>query len=154
MTPLTNHFTREEFEHSDQAISHNIDNTCPEALLPNLQRVAELLEKVRAHVGTVIVTSGYRCPELNPIAGGAPNSAHLTARAADIRVAGITAGALATYIKDSGIVFDKCILEFPASPHPWVHVQVEKPGTTPRQQCFVAVHSPEGTKYIPGLVVA
>lgn len=151
---LTPNFSREEFEHSDQAISHNIDNTCPDALLPNLQRIAELLEKIRAHVGPVTITSGYRCPPVNKLAGGVADSAHLEARAADIRVSGMTAGALATAIRDSGIPFDKCILEFPASPNPWVHVQVEKLGRAPRLETFVAVHSPEGVRYIPGLVVA
>lgn len=154
MTQLTQHFTLEEFQRSDLAARYGIDNTVPEALLPNLQRLAELLEKIRNHVGTIVVTSGYRCKEVNEKSNGAPNSAHMTARAADIRVDGIAPGALATYIRDSGIGFDRCILEFPESPHPWVHVQVEKPGTAPRLQTFTAVHSPEGTQYRPGLVVA
>lgn len=147
---LTQHFTLAEFEHSDLAARYGIDNSCPEALLPNLQRVAEMLEEVHRRVGPVTITSGYRCPELNKRAGGSANSAHMTARAADIRVHGITPGALATYIRDSGIAFDKCILEFNA----WVHVQVAKPGEEPRKLTFVATATPHGTEYTPGLIVA
>lgn len=149
---LTPHFSRAEFEHSDLAARFGIDNTCPEALLPNLQRLAEMLEEVRRKVGTVHITSGYRCVELNQRVGGAANSAHMTARAADIHVDGITPGALATYIRDSGLIFDKLLLEFP--PNGWCHVQVAKPDEEPRRQTFVATATPRGTVYTPGLVVA
>ena len=38
----------------------------------------ELLETARAQLGSPITIScGYRCPELNRLAGGAPNSQHL-----------------------------------------------------------------------------
>ena len=55
---------------------------------------AELLQvvtDVREHFGApVVITSGHRCSKHNANAGGAKNSMHLTGKAADIKVQGIT----------------------------------------------------------------
>jgi uncharacterized protein YcbK (DUF882 family) len=51
----------------------------------------EVLERVRAHFGApVVVNSGCRCAEHNRAVGGAPNSQHVLARAADIRIKGVS----------------------------------------------------------------
>jgi len=145
---LTVHFARAEFERSDWAARNGIDNTVPDALLPNLQRTAELLEAVRRAIGVAIhISSGYRSPPVNAAIGGATNSAHMEARAADINADGLTPRQLASYIAGSTIAFDKVILEFAQ----WVHVQVERSGETPRRQVLTAQHSPTGTVYVAGL---
>lgn len=144
---LTPHFARAEFERSDLAIRNRFDNSVPDELLPNLKRTAELLEDVRRAVGPVRISSGYRSPALNTLAGGAKNSAHMQARAADIEVDGLTPRALADKIIDAGLVFDKLILEFDA----WVHIQVETSGEDPRGEILTAKHTPAGTVYLPGL---
>lgn len=146
---LTPHFTKEEFEQSETAIRMGVDNTVPESLMPNLQRLAALLEKVRTLVGPILITSGYRCQQVNLATGGALNSAHMQARAADIHVSGIAHRDLARYISGSAIKFDKLILEFDA----WCHIQVETDGEAPRNQVLTAKHSPHGTLYVPGLVL-
>ena len=47
--------------------------------------VANVLDKLRSEWGRpIIVTSGYRCKELNAAVGGARNSQHLKGQAADI----------------------------------------------------------------------
>jgi len=46
----------------------------------------DILNAVREKFGPVIITSGCRCPEHNKNVGGAPNSQHTLARAADIKV--------------------------------------------------------------------
>ena len=55
---------------------------------------AELLQvvtDVREHFGApVVITSGHRCAKHNANVGGAKNSMHLTGKAADIKVQGIT----------------------------------------------------------------
>lgn len=43
------------------------------------------LERLRAQTGTLIVTSGYRCPTHNRNVGGARNSQHLKGTAADLK---------------------------------------------------------------------
>lgn len=46
----------------------------------------EILNAVRENFGPVVVTSGCRCEEHNARIGGASNSQHKLARAADIKV--------------------------------------------------------------------
>lgn len=145
---LTPHFSRSELERSSLATRNNISNVTPAELMPNLQRIAELLESARAHTGDVIrVSSGYRSPAINAMAGGAKNSAHMEARAADINADGFTPMQLAQSIAFSSIRFDKLIMEFGA----WVHIQVSKDGELPRQQVLTAKHTDKGTVYVNGL---
>lgn len=82
---LTEHFTLEELTQSNAADIYNIDNTPSKNIIVNLQEVANLLEKIRTKwKSPIIVTSGYRCAELNKKIGGVPTSQHLKGQAADI----------------------------------------------------------------------
>lgn len=85
---LTAHFQLGEFEKSAKASAHHIDNHVPEALIPNLKNLCEqVLEPMRQHFGvSIILSSGYRCPQLNTLVGGSPTSQHMTGEAADIRI--------------------------------------------------------------------
>ena len=80
------YFTPSEFQHSITATAHNIDNTIPaDALQAITALVRHILDPLRDAWGRPItITSGYRCPRLNRIVGGAPASLHLTGCAADI----------------------------------------------------------------------
>jgi len=52
-------------------------------------RMYMMLDKLRGEYGKpLFVDSGYRCPKHNKKIKGAPNSAHMTGEAADIRVTG------------------------------------------------------------------
>lgn len=93
---LSPHFTVDEFFRSGTAIRLGIDNN-PDAhpgegistaeVVENLRALCtEVLEPLRRRVGRVIVTSGYRCQELNKAVGGVWNSQHLKGEAADIFV--------------------------------------------------------------------
>lgn len=84
-TQLTPHFNLSEFIRPQ-------DPMPSKAVLANLQRLAERLEKVRALVGKPIkITSGYRTAAHNKAVGGAPGSYHLKGMAADIIVPGMSA---------------------------------------------------------------
>lgn len=80
------YFSFQEFERSDTAYRHGIDNTMPEAAKKNVAvLVDKVLDPLREAWGKPItVTSGYRCAALNKAAGGVPTSMHLTGNAADI----------------------------------------------------------------------
>lgn len=82
---LSPHFTLAELTASDTARARGIDNTPPPELLPRLIMLAEMLERIRSTVNApIIVSSGYRCPQLNALVGGATTSDHPQGHAADI----------------------------------------------------------------------
>jgi hypothetical protein len=57
---------------------------CPSALTPVDPRLLDVLERMRAAVGPLRVTSGLRCERHNLVVGGAPDSEHLYGAAADL----------------------------------------------------------------------
>jgi len=140
---LSEHFTLEEFEHSSTAIANGIDNHCPTTLIPNLVNLCnQVLEPLRQHLGTpVIISSGYRCPELNRLVGGAANSQHMTGEAADIILAATVPGSSAAGLKESFIWladttrFDQLILETTSTAR-WIHVSCRIDDTLNRQHAF------------------
>lgn len=85
---LTQNFELSEFEQSSIATAHHIDNHVPAALIPNIKNLCEqVLEPLRQHFNEpIVIGSGYRCPQLNALAGGVKYSQHLTGEAADIRI--------------------------------------------------------------------
>ena len=130
---LSPHFSLAELTVSQEAARRGIDNTPPAAVIERLRRTAQGLEAVRVRLGCapVIVSSGYRCPELNAAIGGSPGSQHMLGEAADIivpRFGGPTEVAAA--LRDSGVEYDQLILEFGR----WVHVSFRD---RPRHQALM-----------------
>ena len=80
------YFTIEEMISSATALREGIDNRpnkCAYHLLHVL--VDQLLDPIREAWGEpIVVSSGYRCKELNALVGGAKNSHHMLGCAADI----------------------------------------------------------------------
>jgi zinc D-Ala-D-Ala carboxypeptidase len=141
---LSDHFTLDEMTLSQTAARKGIDNTPDQKVIDNLIRVAATLERIRTLVGKpIIVSSGYRSPEVNKSVGGAADSAHVQGLAADINVPGMKPATLATLIKTSGIVFDQVVLEFDR----WVHVGLSE--TAPRRE-LLTIRT--GTGYMKGIV--
>jgi hypothetical protein len=118
---LTENFTLEEMIVSQTAARRGIDNTPSESVEENLRMLCiTVLEPLRTIVRKpIIVTSGYRSPQLNAAVGGRPNSQHTTGNAADIIVPGIptleVCRTIARYLN-----YDQCINECGA----WCHVSV------------------------------
>lgn len=124
MNQLTSHFSLEELTASQIACRYGIDNSLPIELMPAMLRTVRGLERVRSVVGApIVVSSGYRCPQLNKRTGGVPGSQHVRAEAADITAPGMTAAQLAQRImaNASKVEYDQLILEYPAQ-NGWVHV--------------------------------
>ena len=80
------YFTLDELIHSDTADRLGINNTPTSEAVSNINDlVTNVLDRLRGEWGRpIIVTSGYRCKELNAAVGGTHNSQHLKGQAADI----------------------------------------------------------------------
>lgn len=81
-------FTLEEFIRSSTAQRLKIDNTPSDEVIRNIEYgVQMVLDPLRRILqAPIIITSGYRCAELNKAVGGVSNSWHTKGNAADIRV--------------------------------------------------------------------
>lgn len=144
---LTEHFTLEEFTHSNIASRLRIDNRVPDELMANIQLTANKLELVRKVLGfPIMITSGYRCPLLNARVGGVSTSAHTKGLAVDFHCAYGTPKEICQRLIDTGVQFDKLIQEH----NQWVHI-----GFSPnynRQIVLTAIKNSGKTVYVNGLV--
>ena len=135
---LTEHFSLEEFEFSSTAQARGIVNHCPESLIPNLKNLCEqVLEPLSEHVQEpVIISSGYRCPQLNKLVGGVSNSQHMTGEAADIHLSDPKKlREWFVWLMDN-TNFDQLILERASktSTHYWIHVSCRSDPSKNRHQ--------------------
>ena len=119
---LSQYFKLEEFEYSDTARANGIDNSIPASLIPNIVRLHDnVLYPLRKLIGhPVVITSGYRCPDLNNKVGGVATSQHANGQAADITVTGQSNTAVFNWIRKN-CDFDQLILEQVGGTQ-WVHV--------------------------------
>ena len=123
------YFTIAELIHSDTANQRGIDNTPSKDIESKLlSLIVNCLDPIREIYGKpIIVTSGYRCEQLNRAVGGATNSQHKKGEAADL-VPG-SGGSLKDLYK--AIIkfgkYDQLIFENKS----WAHVSYT---STPRRQ--------------------
>ena len=86
---FTPHFELREFVASCTAQKHGIDNTPPDEAVVNLRALCvHTLEPLRKVLGLpIIITSGYRCKELNHLlVNHSAKSQHMNGQAADFYV--------------------------------------------------------------------
>ena len=85
----TKYFELDELLRSETALNHGIENLPTWSDIESLHElVLDVLDPIRKEWGQpLVVTSGYRSPELNAKVGGVPSSAHVIGCAADVRLA-------------------------------------------------------------------
>lgn len=118
---LTTNFSLQELTASAKALAKGIDNTPSDEAIEALKALCEnVLQPARDEVGSIEVSSGYRCPALNKAVKGAKNSQHVLGEAADI--SNDDSAALFHFIREN-LEFDQLIWEEGNDEQPaWVHV--------------------------------
>lgn len=122
------YFTLAELIRSAEAKKRGIDNTPTFEVVEHLRELTEkVLEPMRAAYGMPIkVSSGYRCPELNRVVGGAATSVHQIGYAADLQVGGSFEkfrDFVVQWFRKTGTRFDQLLIESDRKTGArWIHV--------------------------------
>lgn len=140
---LSPHFKLSEFENSP-ARARGINNKVPENLIPSLRTLCtEVLEPLRAIVKEPnIISSGYRCSQLNAAVGGSKTSQHMKGEACDIHLSDMKKlRKWFSHLMDGQ--FDQLIMErsTPTSSHYWIHVSCKPDPTKNRHQVLYLTKS-------------
>jgi len=149
---LTENVSLKELTKSESATRFGISNEPTEEALSNLQKLAtHILQPVRDHFGKpLIITSGYRSPELCLKIGSTTTSQHTKGQASDFEIGGIANKDLSDWIHQN-LDYDQLILEFwkPEEPNSgWVHCSYKGQGLN-RKQYLRAFTENGKTKYEP-----
>lgn len=156
---LTQNYCVGDLCYSNTAKTAKIDNTPPQYIVDNMKLLSEkVIEPIRAHFGSVLITSCYRSPELNEYLAKQANShpakssQHLTGEAVDMVFPKVKAYDAALWIRDNlkdsngKPLYDQLILEKNSSGSVWVHCSYSKQGC--RGKLLTLNKRPP---YIPGL---
>lgn len=113
MTRLSKNFPLSEFIASETAKKEGLSNMPTRAHMRNLYVTAFGLEMVRAYLGNkpLMVSSGYRNPQVNAAVGGVEGSAHASGFAADVYHSELDAYTVCKTIAGTKIPFDQLIYE-------------------------------------------
>lgn len=135
-TKISKNFTLEELRDSSTAKklgiinAPGVDEVCALCALVHhvLQPLRDALQE------PIVISSGYRCPQLNKAVGGVANSQHTKGEAADIFIDGdkVKGKRIFDWIK-AHCKFDQLIWEHNAKGTYWVHVSYRADGQN-RQQ--------------------
>ena len=147
---LSKHFTLSEMEKSQTAVRKGISNKAGSGEIKNLTDLCyEVLEPVRIKFDKpVIITSGYRSPELCEAIGSKATSQHAKGQAVDFEIAGVPNIKVAYWIQNN-CDFDQLILEYYDPNDPaggWIHCSYNEKGANRKQ-----VLTYDGKKYEGGL---
>ena len=94
----------------------------------------EVLQPLRDFLGKpVVISSGYRCAELNKAVGGVRNSQHMKGEAADIHVENTEHLLKIMHFIMDETDFDQVIWERNRAGTQWVHVSYKREGVNRHQ---------------------
>ena len=135
---MSKYFSFDELVKSGTADRLGIDNTPSKEIAFRLGQLAIDLDAIREAWGSaIIVSSGYRCPELNKAVGGSETSAHKSGWAADLQPANGKIEEFKVFIVDyfKDKPFDQLLLEASGKTQ-WIHYGKYNSKGKQRRQCF------------------
>ena len=136
MIKASPNFTVDELTFSETATRKDIDNTPSDEVLDNLLITAWSMENVRELLNNnpILISSGYRCLELNTLLGSKPTSAHIKGLAVDFTCTKYgDPNDIVDAIFRSDILYDQIILEFDK----WVHLAFPENGKSARKKALI-----------------
>lgn len=122
---LVPHFTFFELAGTSNEQYKKLNLLKAQEQMGKMYMLAGFAERVREIVGKpLIITSGYRCPELNKAIGGALTSQHLFCEAIDFVVKGMRPEDIFNRIVTSDLKYNQIIIERNKSGSQWVHISI------------------------------
>ena len=121
---MKTYFTIKELSYAKTAEEKHINNSPDINIQKHLEELIKFLNPLReAWGGPILVSSGFRCPELNKAVNGSETSAHLIGYAVDLVPANGKMDAFKKFIVDymKTCVFDQCIIEKSGKTE-WIHI--------------------------------
>lgn len=142
---LSKDFNLDEFVISQAAARNGISNEPDAHIIGRLKELCDtILQPLRNFYGKpIIISSGYRCKEVNKIIGSSDSSQHIKGEAADLHINGVTIDEIAEAIQKLKLPFHQLILEFGR----WIHVSISHEGQPPRKQVLIATRQDGKVKY-------
>ncbi len=128
------HFKLKHLIYSNIAANNNINNMpgidgtpTQSTIINNLKNLMEnVVDIIIDEYPNLIITSGYRCQELNRLIGGSNTSQHIFGQAIDIQVPEVNTVDLYNFIYSNGKIpsWDQLIWEYPEKGNngSWIHV--------------------------------
>lgn len=138
MTQLSKHFSLQEMINSGTASRLGLDNTPNEEQIENLKALCEnILEPLREYYESrpIMITSGFRSPQLSKAIGSSENSQHCKGEAVDFEIPGFDNRQVAAHIKNN-FLYDQLISEYYEDgiiDSGWIHVSFKRDGTNRKQ---------------------
>lgn len=136
---MKTYFTIKELSYSKTAEEKNINNSPDINIQEHLKELIKFLNPLREAWGKpILVSSGFRCPELNKAVNGSKTSAHLTGYAVDLVPKDMKDwNDFITFLKDylKNKLFDQFIIETSGS-FKWVHLGLYNNKNQQRRMMF------------------
>lgn len=122
---LTPHFTLEELCYTSVKDFKETNLKQAKDNLGKMYMLAGFAERVREIISKpLIVSSGYRCQELNKYLGGSKTSQHCLGEAIDIICKDLSIKNMYNKIKKSDLKYDQMIIECNSKGDEWLHISI------------------------------
>lgn len=118
---ISPNFRFSEFETTSTGLNNSIPEDKKAWIVALVQ---EILQPLRDEIGPIVITSGYRSPEVNTRIGGSPTSQHMKGQAADFYPVNMTRKAAFIHLFNSQYPIRQCIL-YPENQGNFIHVSID-----------------------------